>query len=64
MVKKLPLSVLRSYPNRTACLKVGYKGKTELWFIGADPAKDNEKTLTDHLKLHFPDGKLIGYVIK
>ncbi len=64
MVKKLPMSVLNSYPTRTACLEVSINGRTEKWFIGANPKKDNEKTLTEHLKIHSPKSKLIGWVIK
>ena len=64
MVKKLPISILKNYPSRTACLKVIHKNQPVLWFINADPKKDNEKTLKKHVKIYFPNAILIGWAIK
>lgn len=63
--RRLPVSILDDYPPGTAVIR--YKdgsGKVKDWFIGANPARDDEEAIAAFLHKHLPAAEFIGWSIK
>jgi len=55
---------LDKFPDNTAIIRYKENGVIGDWAIGADPKKDNEETMRDHLRKWRPNAEFIDCAIK